>query len=176
MNHLMALALYASISREMGRALHFPGMPGAFRAVYQFTDARLFARAMVWAATCPHCANQALNMTNGEFERWENVWPAIAEVFGMAIGSVEPMRLTDFMADKEPVWGKMRERHNLRPYRLDELVSWKFADWSYSNTFDQMSNMGKARRLGWSESLDTEEMFRSLIGRLVVDKVIPAQR
>jgi len=174
MNHLMALALYACISRELGLPLRFPGMPAAFRAVYQFTDAQLLARAMVWAATSPGCANQALNITNGEYERWENIWPAIAGILAMPVGPVQTISLARSMADKEPLWEKIREKHKLRPYRLRDMVSWEFADWSYSNAFDQMSNLGKARRLGWSESLDTEAMFRSLFGRLVADKIIPA--
>jgi len=173
MNHLMALCLYASVSRELGLPLRFPGTEGAFRAVYQYTDARLLARAMVWAATTPACANEAFNMTNGEFERWENIWPHLARSFGMAPGRVQTLSLTRTMADKEPLWAAMREKYGLRNYKLSELVSWGFADWAYSNTFDQMSSVGKARRAGWSESLPAETMFSDLIRRLVNDRVIP---
>lgn len=173
MNHLMALALYATISRELGLPLRFPGVPGAFRAIYQFTDAPLFARAMSWAATTPGCANQALNVTNGEYERWENIWPSIAASFGMAPGGVQTISLSRYMADKEPLWQRMREKYGLKPHRLSELVNWEFADWSYSNAFDQMSSLGKIRRLGWNETLDAPTMFAAAIQRLVDDTVIP---
>ena len=173
MNHLMALSLYASVSRELGLPLRFPGSPGAFSALYQFTDARLLARAMIWAATTQACENQALNMTNGEPDRWENVWPSIAECFGMSPGRVQSISLVRAMSDKEPLWKTIRERHGLRPYALSELVSWQFADWSYSNAFDQMSSLDKARRAGWNESLDAQTMFRDMFGRLVAERVIP---
>ncbi len=173
MNHLMALSLYASVSRELGLPLRFPGTEGAFRAIYQYTDARLLARAMVWAATAPACANEAFNMTNGEFERWENIWPHLADCFGMKPGRVQTLNLTRTMADKEQVWTAMREKYGLRDYKLSQLVSWEFADWSYSNAFDQMSSVGKARRAGWHESLPAESMFSDMIDRLVSDRVIP---
>jgi nucleoside-diphosphate-sugar epimerase len=173
MNHLLALAAYASVSRELGLPLRFPGTPGAFHAVYQYTDARLLARAMIWAATTPACANQAFNMTNGEYERWENIWPHLAECFGMKAGPVQTISLTRAMADKESLWAQMRGKYGLRDYKLSQLVSWEFADWSYSNGFDQMSSLAKARRAGWHETLAAETMFTDMIQRLVADRVIP---
>ena len=173
MNQLNALALYATISRELGLPLRFPGAPGAFRAVYQFTDARLLARALVWAADRPACANQAFNLTNGEFERWENLWPALAAQCGMPPGPVQTISLARFMADKEPLWARIRERHGLAPYRLDELANWAFADWVYSSAFDQMSSLARVRRAGWNEVLDAETMFRELFDRLRALRIIP---
>jgi nucleoside-diphosphate-sugar epimerase len=173
MNHLLALSLYASVSHELGLPLRFPGTPGAFHAIYQYTDARLLARAMLWAATEPACANQAFNMTNGEFARWENLWPHLAKCFGMEPGPVQTISLTRMMADKEPLWEAMRKKYGLRDYTLSQLVSWEFADWSYSNGFDQMSSLAKARRAGWQETLEAETMFSDMIGRLVAERVIP---
>jgi nucleoside-diphosphate-sugar epimerase len=176
MNHLMALALYATISRELDLPLRFPGLPGAFRAVYQFTDARLLARAMVWASTSPACANQAINITNGEYDRWENIWPSIAACFGLVPGGVQTISLARYMADKEPLWARIREKHSLKSYRLQDLVNWEFADWSYSNAFDQMSSVGKARGFGWHETLDAETMFGRLFKRLIDERIIPGQQ
>lgn len=173
MNHLLGLALYASICRELGLPLRFPGSPGAFKAVYQFTDARLLARSMAWVATTPACANQAYNMTNGECERWANIWPAIAACFDLPAGSVQTISLARFMADKEALWTKIQEKYGLKRFKLAELVDWNFIDWSYSNGFDQISNLGKARRAGWNESLDTETMFRDLFAQLAAEKIIP---
>lgn len=173
MNHLMGLALYAAISRELGLQLRFPGAPGAFRAITQFTDAGLLARAMVWAATAPGCSNQAFNMTNGEYERWENLWPDIAECFDLRAGPVQSISLEKFMADKEALWATMCERYELRRYRLAQLVDWRFIDWSYSNGFDQMSSLNKARQAGWHESLNADVMFRRLFRRLADDRIIP---
>lgn len=172
MNQLNALALYAVISRELGLPLRFPGAPEAFRAVYQFTDASLLARAALWASEEEICANEAFNITNGDHDRWQNIWPAIADDFGMEPGPVQTISLARFMADKEPLWQRIRERHELMPYRLDELVNWNFADWVYSSPFDQMSSLAKVRRAGWHEVLEPETMFRRLFDKMRSDRLI----
>lgn len=173
MNQLTALAVYGTISRELGLPLKFPGKPEAFRAVYQFTDARLLGRALIWGSETPACANQAFNITNGEFERWENLWPALADCFGISPGPIQTISLSRFMADKEALWASLCEAHDLKRYTLQQLVNWEFADWVYGATFDQMSSLGKVRRAGWTEVLDGEAMFRRLFGQLRSDRIIP---
>lgn len=115
-------------------------------------------------------------MTNGEVERWRNIWPALAALFGMQAGEVQTISLARFMADKEALWQDMCVRYGLKPYRLAELVDWQFIDWAYSSGFDQISSLGKARRAGWSESVDAMDMFGHQIGRLAALKIIPPLR
>lgn len=176
MSHLLGLSIYASISRELGLPLRFPGTQAAFDALYQFTEAPLLARAMIWAGTDPRCGNEAFNMTNGEVERWSNIWPALAGLFGMPAGPVQTISLARFMADKEALWAEMGTRYGLKPYRLAELVDWQFMDWAYSSSFDQISSLGKARRAGWTESVDAMDMFTRQIGRLSALQIIPPLR
>lgn len=173
MNQLNALALYATISKELGLPLRFPGQPGAFRAIYQFTDATLLARAMLWAKDRVECANEAFNINNGDYDRWENLWPAIAAEFGVEPGPVQPISLANMMADKEQLWARIRERHGLRPYPLSRLVDWSFADWVYSTNFDQLSSIAKLRRAGWHEVLEPADMFSSLFSRMRHQRIIP---
>jgi len=173
MNHLLALSLYATISRELGLPLRFPGHPQAFAALYQFTDARLLARAMEWAATTSACENEAFNMTNGEPDRWQNVWPELTQCFGMPAGPVQQINLARMMADKEPLWARMREVSGLQPYTLEQLVNWSYADWAYASPYDQVSSLAKARRAGWHEVLEPAVMFAELVDGLVGQRVIP---
>lgn len=51
MNLAMVIAIYASISKELGLPLRFPGKPGAYHSLLEMTDAELLAKATVWAAT-----------------------------------------------------------------------------------------------------------------------------
>lgn len=83
MNLAMVIAIYASMSKELGIPLRFPGKPGAYHSLLEMTDAGLLARATVWAATEPRCANQAFNITNGDLFRWNELWPKIASSFGL---------------------------------------------------------------------------------------------
>lgn len=173
MNQLLALAVYATISKELGLPLRFPGRPGAFNAVYQFTDASLLARAMTWCATEPSCGNQAFNITNGDVDRWANIWPAIATCFDMEPGPVQTISLSTFMADKQPIWDRIVQEHKLMPHRLDQLVNWSFADWVYAAEFDQISSLDKIRQKGWHESLRPDTMFEQLIQKLRSERLIP---
>src|SRR5688572_10298302 len=66
MNMGVTLAVYAAICRETGRAFRFPGSKEQWEAVTDVTDARLLADHLVWAATTPAAANQALNIVNGD--------------------------------------------------------------------------------------------------------------
>lgn len=173
MNHLMALSLYATISRELGLPLRFPGHAQAFGAMYQYTDARLLARAMAWVAIHSACENQAFNISNGEPDRWQNVWPELAACFGMEAGGVQQISLARMMADKEPLWLRMRQQYGLQAHTLEQLVNWSYADWAYSSTYDQVSSLAKLRQAGWNEVLDAGTMFRELVSGLVEQRIIP---
>ena len=123
-NLTMVIAIYAAICKELGLPLCHPGTPGNYTALYQCTDSGLLARAMVWMATTPGCANQAFNITNGDLIRWEHTWPKIARYFGMEVGPRRRISLVQFMADKGPVWDRIVARHGLRPYAYKDIVSW----------------------------------------------------
>ena len=171
-NHLMALALYACISKELGLPLRWAGRPGAFTALYQWTEAAYLAKGMAWAATTEACANETFNFTNGDYDRWCNIWPRIAEFFDMEPGPVQTISLAQMMIDKGPVWEEIRQRHELR-YGMDDLVDWRFPDWAYGAEFDQMSSMTKAWKHGWSEVNPSGDMILRLLGDLRRDKIIP---
>ena len=91
----------------------------------------------------------------------------------MIPGPVQTISLARFMADKEPLWARICEKHGLKPYRIQDLVKWDFVDWVYGATFDQMSNLSKVRRAGWTETLDAETMFKRLFEKLRAERIIP---
>ena len=173
MSILSVIAVYASISKAYGLPLRFPGKPGAFRAVYQVTESTHLANALHWAATEPRCANQAFNITNGDFFRWCNVWPKIAAVFDMPAGDVQTISLVEHMADKAPLWDKLVARHGLQPYKFDQLVAWPFGDYVFGCDWDVMTSTTKARQHGFHEVVDSEEMFVRLLGRFREERIVP---
>ena len=173
MNQLTAVALYAAISKQLGLPLRFPGRPGAFTAVYQMTDSRHLARGAVWAATSDRAANQAFNLTNGDTLRWCNLWPRIAQFFDMEAGPVQTLSLAEMLADKEPLWASMRQRHGLADHTLAALTNWRFADFVLACDYDQISAMTKARKAGWNEDVDSEAAYLELLGELRTRRIIP---
>ena len=173
MSILPAIAVYAAISKELGLPLRFPGKPGAWSAIYQVTDSEHFARAAHWAATEPRCANEAYNVTNGDYFRWCNLWPRIAEVFQMPAGDVQTVRLSEQMADKADLWEAMKARHGLEPHRYDEIVAWPFADYVFGMEWDVMSNVTKSRQHGFHDVVDSEDMFVRLLKRFRAERIVP---
>jgi hypothetical protein len=173
MNIAMVIAIYATISKELGLPLRFPGKAGSYSSLYQVTDAQLLAHATVWAATEPSCGNEIFNITNGDYFRWKDLWPRFAEFFGMELAEPQTIQLTEFMPNMEPVWDRCVERYGLRPYPYRDVAHWGFGDVVFGITWDNISSTIKARRFGFQECRDTEEMFLELFARLRRERVIP---
>ncbi len=173
MNLAIAIAVYASMSKELGLPLRFPGKPGAYDKIIEMTDAGLLARATVWAATDEHCANQAFNITNGDLFRWNEMWPKIAASFGLDTAPPLPMSLDTIMADKQPLWDRMKARHGLADTPYSDVSSWRFADFVFGWDYDFFADGSKARRFGFHEFVDTEEMFMRTFRELRQRRIIP---
>jgi len=173
MNLSLVIAVYASVSKELGLPLRFPGKPGAYDKLIEMTDAGLLAKATVWAATSPQCANQAFNINNGDLFRWNDMWSAIAGYFGMETAPPLQMPLQTIMADKASLWQAMQEKYGLEKHTYQELSSWAFGDFVFSWDYDFFADGTKARRMGFYEFIDTEVMFYNLFDELRQKKVIP---
>jgi nucleoside-diphosphate-sugar epimerase len=173
MSILPAIAVYAAISKELGLPLRFPGRPGAYETVYQVTESTHFARAALWAATEPRCANEAFNITNGDYFRWRNLWPKIAAVFQMPAAEPQMICLAQQMADKEPLWEEMTARHALQRFRYADLAAWSFADYVFGAQWDVMSDVTKSRLYGFHDVVDSEAMFVRLLRRFREERIVP---
>ena len=173
MNLVMVIAIYASMSKELGLPLRFPGKPGAYDKLLEMTDAGLLAKATVWAATDPRCANQAFNINNGDLFRWSELWPKIARWFDLETAPPLPMSLNVVMADKEPLWRAMTEKHGLERTPYQDVSSWGFGDFVFSWDYDLFADGSKARRFGFHEYVETEAMLLSLFEDLRRRRIIP---
>lgn len=173
MNLAVSIAVYASICKELGLPLRFPGKPGAYDKLLEMTDAGLLAKATVWAATDIRCANQAFNINNGDLFRWSEMWPKIARYFDLETAPPLPMQLDVVMADKAGLWDSMIGRHGLERHAYKDVSSWGFADFVFSWDYDLFADGSKARRFGFHEYVETETMFMDIFDDLRRRKVIP---
>lgn len=173
MNLATVIAVYATMCKKLGVPMRFPGKPGAFGSLLEMTDASLLAEATVWAATTPACANQAFNITNGDLFRWNDMWPRIANIFGLDTATPLPMSLADIMADKEPLWNSIVAEHELKPTPYRDVSSWAFGDFVFSWDYDVISDGSKARRMGFHRFVDTEAMFAGIVTDLRQQRIIP---
>ena len=172
-NLLPTLGAYAAILAELGMPLDFPGRPGTFAALTEMTDATLLARSLVHMSTTEACRNQALNVTNGDVVRWSRLWERIADFYGLKVGPVRTLRLTEWMRDKDAIWQRVVARHRLQPSRLDQLAHWGFADFVLAQDYDVVSRTTKLRRTGFHEFLDTEDMVLDHLARYREARLLP---
>ena len=173
MSILPAIAVYAAISKELGLPLRFPGKLGAYETLYQVTKSAHFANAALWAATEQRCGNQAFNITNGDYFRWQNLWPKIAAVFEMPIGDPQTICLTQQMSEKGPLWEEIVAKYNLNRIRYADLVAWPFADYVFGANWDIMSDVTKSRLYGFHDVVDSEAMFVRLLRRFREERIVP---
>jgi nucleoside-diphosphate-sugar epimerase len=172
MNLTLVIAVYAAICKELGVPLRFPGSAAAYRALAQVTDAGLLARASEFAATAAP-GGEAFNVTNGDLFRWEQLFPVFARDFGMDLASPLPLPLSQFMADKAPVWQRIVQKHGLHPYAYETIAAWGFGDFIFNCGYDVISSTTKLRRAGFAEVADSEEMFLRMFAEFRRRRVIP---
>jgi nucleoside-diphosphate-sugar epimerase len=167
------VAVYAAICKAAGLPFHFPGTAASGNALYQCTDATLLARAILFMATHPQCANQSYNVINGDFFRWINLWPGFADYFGMKAAAPAGMKLPQFMADKGPVWNALVKAHGLAPNPLDKVTVWSYGDFIFGAEHDIMSDTIKLRRAGFHDAVDSAAMFIKLFDALRTERIVP---
>jgi nucleoside-diphosphate-sugar epimerase len=173
MNIAMVIGAYAALCRADGAAFRFPGPAHIYEGVLaQVTDAHALARASLWAANAESARDQAFNFVHEPF-RWRRLWEKLAAALDLPLGPPVPMRLAVHMADKAPVWNRLVAEQGLSTMPYERAVGWGFGDFVFHSAFDLVSDMGKIRRAGFDESVDSAAALLSAIGRLQAARVLP---
>ncbi|MDN4036115.1 SDR family oxidoreductase [Massilia sp. YIM B02443] len=173
MNIVMVMGVFAALSKAVGVPLRFPGSEKVYSGVLaQTTDADWMARASVWAALDPMAAGEAFNLVNEPF-RWERVWKHVAAAFDMEVGAPQPFSLAKQMPLKADAWQRLVQRHGLQSLPYEKLVGWWFGDFVFNTEFDMVSDMGKIRRAGFTEAVQTEATMVTAIERLRSARQLP---
>lgn len=172
MNIATVIGAYAAICRAQGAAFRFPGNEQVYRQVLaQFTDAKLLARASLWAATAKASKAEAFNFVHEPF-RWERIWTAVASAFDLEIGPPLPLELSQHMPLQRPCWDNlMANTSSAVPY--DQAVGWGFGDFVFGAAFDVISDMGKIRRSGFNETIDSATALVDAIRRQQRAGILP---
>ena len=172
-NVALLIAVYATLARALEVPLAYPGSEKSYTVRTQFTYVPLLARGVVWMSQEPRCANEAYHVVNGDTPRWAELWPRFAEYFGVECGTPRSIRLAEWVSDKEALWQTLVERHSLERAPLASRVLWPYADYVFAPEWDIISSMAKARRDGFTESVESAAMFIDLFDRFRRDKIVP---
>lgn len=179
MNPLPAIAAYAALQRAAGEPLPFPGTETR-RTLREAVDAGLVGRALRWAATAPGAAGATFNLTNGDVFCWDTVWPVIAAIFSLEVGADRPMSFATDLPRRDAEWAALVERHHLdAPSTIEGFVganSLVYADvvMAEQQTVSPFVNSTiAARRAGFTDCVDTADMFEALLRALADQRRIP---
>jgi nucleoside-diphosphate-sugar epimerase len=177
MNLAPIIGAYAAIRQEEGKPFSFPGgVPYVWEAV----DARLVADVIEWAGGSPAAVNEHFNVTNGDVFEWRNLWPGMAEVLGVALGSDEPQSMAELLANKGDVWDAVVAKHGLRPIPLSDILgeSHYYADFCFAHGATEapppaFSSRIKLQRAGFTDCFDTQDTFNYWLRDLIHRRVLP---
>lgn len=178
LNVLPAIGVYASLLKERGEPLYYPGGAGF---IFEAVDTELLAHALCWAAEAPGARGETFNITNGDVFTFENVWPVIAEEFGMEAGPKRPASLAQELPRRETEWAAIVEKYGLRaPASVHEYVgeSAELADFCTLPESREVQppvivSTIKLRQAGFQECVDTEDMFRKWIRHYQARRLFP---
>jgi nucleoside-diphosphate-sugar epimerase len=175
MNMGTSLAVYGSLAREYGLPFVFPGSALSYNGLVDITDARILARHLEWEATEPKAANMAFNTVNGDVFRWKYMWQRIAGYFGVPAapypGHPEPLEKRFAAIGGE--WAKIVQKYKLRGDPIEKIAPWWHVDADLMRTVECVTDMGRSRKLGFTEFQVSWESFRDLFDRLRAENIIP---
>jgi nucleoside-diphosphate-sugar epimerase len=175
MNLATLIAVYASLCKELGVPMRFPGPDRAYEVLVNVTDAVLLAKGMEYVALNESAHGEVFNITNGDIFRWKELWPKFGDYFGVAVEEPQTFSLATYMADKNTLWEEMTFKYGLSGHALDRLVQWPFGDFIFNNLHDAFFDVNKLRRLGFQEmQLDSFDSFKRVFDELKAHHIIPA--
>ncbi len=176
------LGVYAALLREEGSPLYFPG---GDPSVFELVDTDLLARSMEWAATADTARNETFNITNGDVATWQDLWPVVADAFGMKPGPARPLSLALEMPKRQAEWAAIVKKYNLvAPVDLHAYVgeSFFFADSCLGYRKDgspklvsqpMLVSTIKARQAGFHDCIDSGDMMRKWIRIFQQNRLLP---
>lgn len=178
MNMLAALGVYAALQKHLDQPFTYPGGPSA---VTEAIDAGLLAKAITFSFDDEAFAGETFNITNGDVFRWQDIWRDLADIFHMDAGEPDQRQLAVTLYDQESVWSDVARQQGLQPYSIRELVgdSFYYAD-ALLNTYSDkppppaLLSTVKLRQAGFTDCIDTIDMFARWYDKLVRLKVLPA--
>ncbi|MGY3288359.1 hypothetical protein ACVWWP_001426 [Bradyrhizobium sp. LM3.6] len=119
-------------------------------------------------------------MTNGDVFTWENIWPAVADALEMMPGKPVPLSLAEAFPSWIGPWDALRRKHDLVSPPLAEFVglSFQYADYSLRYGHAESGSPSivstvKINRAGFTEMMDTEDMFRKWFRQAKEERLLP---
>jgi nucleoside-diphosphate-sugar epimerase len=189
MNSALTYALYFFVCKNLGTEAAMPTNQRYWEGYDDLSDSRLIADITIWASTTPKAANEAFNVTNGDYLCWRYMWPRLARYFGANATSDQVFKkpvpsegelqlefsLAEWAADKREVWDRICNENKCPEAKATwDSGTWAFQDWVFQRTWSATLSVNKARKLGWQGHIDSYQSLTDAFEKFVELKQIPA--
>ncbi|TVU46490.1 hypothetical protein EJB05_06030, partial [Eragrostis curvula] len=179
-NTVCSLCVYAAICRKEGATLRWPGSLASWEECSNASDADLVAEQHIWAGLEPMAKNEAFNCCNGDVYRWKQLWPILAERFGLEwtgyTGEENRFKVAEAMVGKEAVWAEIVKENELLETQLCEVANW----WLVDNLVNELGanwklldSMNKSKEHGFLGFRNTVKSFNGWIDKMKARKIVP---
>jgi nucleoside-diphosphate-sugar epimerase len=174
LNEALTIAMYFLICRELGAEAPMPTNQRYWEGTEDVSYAPLIADLTIFVSTRESCANEAFNVTNGDYFSWRYMWPRLADVFRAKAKSEQHFvkavpregdlqlewSLAEWCQDKRQVWDDLCDRQGLPDAKATfDLAGWEVGDFLFQRTWSATLSVNKARRYGWTGHIDSYQSF-----------------
>lgn len=184
MNLAQGIGLYLTVYRGVygsGAEVPFPGHEHGYHSKHTDSFQDIISRFEIFAAlNRDRCGDGAsFNVADGKAVSWAEVWPRLAEEFGLVgIGPTEAtdgpkVTIEDLVKQSGGVWMSLAKKHNLRAEVLDEQ-NWSFVHFMLVQfDFDRQYDLSRIREVGFTEEIETVEGYKRAWERMRDAKILP---
>jgi nucleoside-diphosphate-sugar epimerase len=188
MNSALTFALYFLVCKHLGTKANMLTNQLYWEESEDVSDSRLIADMTIWASTTPEAANEAFNVTNGDYFCWQYMWPRLASYFDanatsdqvfkkslLSKGDVQlDISLAEWAMDKREVWNSICDENQCPEAKATwDAGTWVFQDWVFQRTWSATLSINKARKFGWQGHIDSYVSLTDASEKFVELKQIP---
>ncbi|MGH6782730.1 MAG: short-chain dehydrogenase, partial [Sphingomonadaceae bacterium] len=179
MNWSLVLAVLAALCAEAGEPLP---MPAGNSGIFEMTDSDLIAAASEWAFTTPAARNQVFNMTNGDVFALHDIFPILADSFGIALTEPRRVDIAGELARLAHLWPAIVDRYGLvAPRELNALLgatpqivsAWGESMPPERKLMSGLSSTIKLRQAGFQGCADSADTIRKYVERYRELRILP---
>ena len=191
MNSALTFALYFLVCKELQVPAPMPTNQLYWKGTDDASYAPLVADLSVFAATNPRCANEAFNVTNGDYFTWKYMWPRLAAYFGVQAspdykftkpspneGEVQQeFSLGEWSKGKREVWHRLCDKAGLPGAKASfDYGTFLYQDWVFQRTWSATLSINKAREFGWTGHIDSYKSYIETFETFQKNGLIPSYR
>ena len=169
------IALYATLCKEEGSPMLFPGSEEKYNSQVDITTLNILTESMQYILSQNSCKGEIFNITSGNGILWKDLWVQISKYFGILSGRPKVSSLALYMQNKDNLWEEICEKYKLNNKSLLRSLNWSSSDSIFSDSYNILSDPEKIHRFGFKNNqTDSFTAFRRMFDQLKVEHIIPS--